>query len=108
MYTNNKIHIKNKGHQIDQSNEYGLNIRQYICTDIKFLECNNVTVIIWENIIILKRSMLKYLGVKYHDICNLHSNDQWFRKKNIHTYTHNIYGKRDKSGIKTLTTNKSR
>lgn len=29
-------------------------------------------------------------------------------KKNIHTYTHNIYGKRDKSGIKILTTNKSR
>ena len=72
LYKNNKIHIKNKGHQIDQSNEYGLNIRQYVCIDIKFLECNNVTVIIWENIIILKRSMLKYLGVKYHDICNLH------------------------------------
>lgn len=34
--------------------------------------------------------MMKYLGVKYHDICNLHSNDQGFRKK-THIYVHTQY-----------------
>lgn len=48
-----------------------------------FLLCDNGIFVIWENVLILRGYILKYLGVTCHDVCTLLENNA-----NTHTYTH--------------------
>lgn len=38
------------------------------CINVKFLECENAIQVMQKHILILKKYILKYLGIKYYDI----------------------------------------
>lgn len=42
-----------------------------ICSNVQFLDSDNYIVILWEKILFLTKYVLKYLGIREHDICNL-------------------------------------
>lgn len=48
--------------------------RYRYCSHVKFVGCDNAIVVMWENVLVLRQTVLKDLGVKCTDIYNLLSN----------------------------------